>query len=223
EIAKSYRDGRSSRVDTEHLWRSDGTSFPVIYFSYPVKENGNITGAVVTFLDVTEQKKAEEELIRLKNDLELQVKQRTTELADKVEKLDNSQRAMLYMVEDLNQITLELKQERARLKETNTELEAFTYSVSHDLRAPLRAIGGYSGFLLEDYAEKLDDEGKRFIQTIQDNASKMDRLITDLLNLSRVSRNSLNISKTNMKQLAEAILHETATDGQKESFQIVVG
>lgn len=223
EIAKSYRDGRSSRVDTEHLWRSDGTSFPVIYFSYPVKENGNITGAVVTFLDVTEQKKAEEELIRLKNDLELQVKQRTTELADKVEKLDNSQRAMLYMVEDLNQITLELKQERARLKETNTELEAFTYSVSHDLRAPLRAIGGYSGFLLEDYAEKLDDEGKRFIQTIQDNASKMDRLITDLLNLSRVSRNNLNITKTNMKQLAEAILHETATDSQKESFQIVVG
>lgn len=223
EIYKAFRKGTGTHRDDEIFWKADGTSFPVEFFSYPIRKNGIVTGSVVTFRDITERKEAENELIRLKKHLEEEVNQRTAELADKVQKLDRSQRAMLYMVEDLNHITSELKQERAKLEAANTELEAFTYSVSHDLRAPLRAINGYSGFLLEDYAEQLDDEGKRFIHTIAENASKMDRLITDLLNLSRVSRSSLNITKTNMKQLALAILHETASEEEKKSFEIHVG
>lgn len=222
-IFKSFRNKTGIHRDDEVFWKTDGTSFPVEYFSHPFHKNGKVTGAVVTFMDITERKKSENELILLKQQLEKEVAQRTAELADKVQKLDRSQRAMLYMVEDLNQITHELKQERTKLEAANTELEAFTYSVSHDLRAPLRAINGYSGFLLEDYAEILDDTGKQFIQTIRDNATKMDKLITDLLNLSRVSRSSLNISKTDMKQLALAILHETGTDREKNSFEITVG
>jgi PAS domain S-box-containing protein len=223
EIYKAFRKGTGTHRDDEIFWKADGTSFPVEFFSYPIRKNGIVTGSVITFRDITERKEAENELIRLKKNLEKEVNQRTAELADKVQKLDRSQRAMLYMVEDLNHITSELKQERTKLEAANTELEAFTYSVSHDLRAPLRAINGYSGFLLEDYAEQLDDEGKRFIHTIAENASKMDRLITDLLNLSRVSRSSLNITKTNMKQLALAILHETASEEEKKSFEITVG
>jgi PAS domain S-box-containing protein len=223
EIYYAFKKGVGVHNDDEIFWKANGSSFPVEYFAHPVIKNGIVTGFVVTFWDITERKKAENELIRLKNDLETEVNQRTTELADKVQKLDRSQKAMLYMVEDLNQITAELKNERAKLEMANTELEAFIYSVSHDLRAPLRAINGYAGFLAEDYAEKLDDEGKRYIDTIKASAVKMDRLITDLLNLSRVSRSSLKIAKTDMKQLALAILHETASEEEKKSFEITVG
>jgi PAS domain S-box-containing protein len=223
EIHKAFRNGTGTHRDDEVFWKADGTPFTVEYFSHPIRKNGMVTGSVITFWDIAERKEAENELIRLKNHLKKEVDLRTAELADKVQKLDRSQRAMLYMVEDLNHITSELKQERAKLEAANTELEAFTYSVSHDLRAPLRAVKGYSGFLLEDYAEKLDDEGKRFIHTISENASKMDRLITDLLNLSRVSRSSLSFSKTNMKQLAQAVTHETASEEEKKNFTITIG
>jgi len=223
QIYKAFKEETGTNSSDEIFWRFDGTSFQTEYFSHPFRKNGKVTGSVVTFWDITERKKAENELIRLKNHLEKEVDQRTTELADKVHKLDKSQRAMLYMVEDLNQITQTLKQERAKLEAANTELEAFTYSVSHDLRAPLRAIKGFSGFLLEDYKEKLDDDGRQYIHIISENASKMDRLITDLLNLSRVSRSSLKITRTDMKQLALAILHETASGEEKKDFDISVG
>ncbi|MGM0378095.1 MAG: sensor histidine kinase, partial [Bacteroidota bacterium] len=150
------------------------------------------------------------------------VAERTAELQEKVEKLDKSQKAMLYMVEDLNNITAELKAERRKLEFTNRELEAFTYSVSHDLRAPLRAINGYSNFLIEDYAPKLDEEGKRFIETIRANATKMDRLISDLLNLSRVSRTSLNYSEVDMKATAISIFREIASAEEQRTFDFSV-
>ncbi len=223
EIFKAIREGKGAHRENEVFWKSDGTSFPVEYFSHPIQSNGEVTGSVVTFWNIAERKKAEDALIQMKINLEKVVDQRRAELAEKVHKLDKSQKAMLYMVEDMNQITHELKQERTKLEAANTELEAFTYSVSHDLRAPLRAIKGFSGFLLEDYKEKLDDDGRQYIHIISENASKMDRLITDLLNLSRVSRSSLKMTKTDMKQLALAILHETASEEEKKEFNITVG
>nr|WP_317041209.1 ATP-binding protein [Mariniphaga anaerophila] len=159
------------------------------------------------------------ELLKLKNELEAKVALRTKELQEKVVKLDKSQKAMLFMVEDLSNITVELKKERKKLEFSNKELEAFAYSVSHDLRAPLRAINGYSNFLLEDYAKLLDDEGKRFINTIRENATKMDQLISDMLNLSRVSRASLNLSEVNMASIVKSIYNETANEKEKKQFE----
>jgi light-regulated signal transduction histidine kinase (bacteriophytochrome) len=69
----------------------------------------------------------------------------------------------------------------SQLEAANKELEAFAYSVSHDLRAPLRAVDGFSKFVLEDYENKLDSEGKRLLNLIRSNIQKMDQLITDLL------------------------------------------
>ncbi len=126
------------------------------------------------------------------------------------------------MVEDLNEITDELKAERKKLEEVNQELEAFTYSVSHDLRAPLRAINGFSKFLLEDYSTRLDDEGRRYLDTIRDNAAKMDQLITDLLNLSRISRTEVKLEEIEMGELAKSIYHEVATAGEKDEFDVVI-
>lgn len=219
----TYKTGVPAHSENIFLHRADGEKFRAEFVSLPIRQNKKIAGSVVTFWDITERKKAEEELFRLKNELEIKVNQRTVELQDKVNKLDKSQTAMLYMVEDLNRITTELKNERQKLQFSNEELEAFTYSVSHDLRAPLRAIKGFSNYLYEDYSEKLDDEGKRFVDTIRSNASKMDRLITTLLDLSRVSRVKLNYSEVDMKAVAQSMFMETASEKEKEQFEIDFG
>ncbi|RIH63150.1 PAS domain S-box protein [Mariniphaga sediminis] len=222
KIYQAFKENRGTHSDDEVLWRADGTSFPVEYFSYPFRKNGKITGSVVTFWDISHRKKAEAELIGLKDELEKQVTQRTNELEEKVQKLDKSQKAMLYMVEDLNSITAELKDGRRKLQLANQELEAFTYSVSHDLRAPLRAINGFSNFLMEDYADQLDDEGKRFINTIRDNATKMDMLISDLLNLSRVSRTNLSLGKIDITETVRSVYHDIVTQKEQETFEFII-
>ncbi|MGD9930606.1 MAG: transporter substrate-binding domain-containing protein [Mangrovibacterium sp.] len=214
--------GKGTHVEDEVFWRSDHTSFQVEYFSYPIRQGDDILGTVVTFWDITERKKAEAELRKLKDHLEEQVNERTAQLEEQIRKLNKSQQALLYMVEDLNEVTLELKEERHKLELSNQELDAFSYSVSHDLRSPLRAINGYSEFLLEDYAEQLDDEGKRFLDVIRNNASKMDRLITDMLNLSRISRTDMRLSAINMTKLAGAVFEEIATAAEKNDFELVV-
>lgn len=218
--ALSNQTGTFSENDV--FWTTQGHAFPVEFYSYPVIKEGKISGAVVAFLDITERKKAEESLQDIRRKLEEEVAQRTLELKEKVEKLDKSQRAMLFMVEDLNKITAELKLERKKLEISNKELEAFTYSVSHDLRAPLRAIDGYAKFLLEDYAAKLDDEGKRFIDTICQNAEKMDLLISDMLNLSRVSRTEMKYFEVDMEGLIRAVYAEAATPAERQEFQLII-
>ncbi len=222
QIYKAFKNGTGTHSTDEVFWRSDGTGFPTEYFSYPIRQKGIITGSVVTFWDISERKRTENELIKLKDKLEEQVAQRTTELEEKIQKLDKSQKAMLYMVEDLNAITSELKVERRKLEAANHELEAFTYSVSHDLRAPLRAINGFSKFLLEDYAEKLDNEGKRFISTICENASKMDQLITDLLNLSRVSKSEMRFTKIDMTTIAWSMYSEMVSKVEQNTFDVTI-
>ncbi len=95
-----------------------------------------------------------------------------------------------------------------RVKHRTEELESFTYSVSHDLRAPLRAINGYAKMFEEDYIDKLDDEAKRLLGVIQDNAKKMGTLIDELLAFSRLGRKELNKTKVNTKELTENIIDE---------------
>ena len=110
----------------------------------------------------------------------------------------------------------------SQLEAANKELEAFSYSVSHDLRAPLRAVDGFSKFVLEDYEDKLDSEGKRLLKLIRSNTQKMDQLITDLLALSRVTRNELNFSDINMTQMAISMFNETAAPDVHDKISLKV-
>lgn len=99
-------------------------------------------------------------------------------------------------------------QRTAQLETVNKELEAFSYSVSHDLRAPLRAVNGYAKILEEDYEPLFNEEGKRLLSNIQYNAQKMGILIDDLLALSRLGKKELAISSIDMKDLSENVVND---------------
>lgn len=110
--------------------------------------------------------------------------------------------------EQIRLLNAELEINIQQLETTNSELESFSYSVSHDLRAPLRAMNGYSKMLEEDYATVFDSEGKRLLGNIQFNARKMGNLIDDLLTFSRLGRKEVVKSSTNNKELVNDVLNE---------------
>src|SRR5256714_14968465 len=95
-----------------------------------------------------------------------------------------------------------------QLSQSNSELERFSYSVSHDLRAPLRAINGYAQAVLEDYAAALDPEGQRFLAIIRDSAKRGGELIDALLNFSRLRRQTLAVEPVDLTELARAVVEE---------------
>jgi PAS domain S-box-containing protein len=114
--------------------------------------------------------------------------------------------------EEVRKLNAELEQrvrERtAELETTARELDAFAYSVSHDLRAPLRSIHGFSRFLEEDYADRLDEDGLEYVARIKSSVAKMGQLIDDLLRLSRATRTELNREPVDISALASEIIEE---------------
>jgi signal transduction histidine kinase len=152
-----------------------------------VNDLGQLLKMYGTIQDITEQKKIQDEIKKLNDELEVRVLERT-----------------------------------AQLEAANKELEAFSYSVSHDLRAPLRAIHGFTQILIEDYQSNLDDEGKRVCAVIQENALQMGQLVDDLLKFSQLNRIDIQFSAIDMKNIATSVYAEQTTpeERQKIDFQI---
>ena len=150
--------------------------------------------AVVFVRDITERKQAQEALQNLMADLELRVKERTQELSEANESLQAA----------------------------NKELESFSYSVSHDLRAPLRAIDGFSLMMLQGYADKLDDEGKRKLNVIRTSTQQMGRLIDDLLAFSRMGRKEMVHASLDIEALVRSVWRELALVNPERRIQFSV-
>ena len=124
-------------------------------------------------------------------------------------RVDISRRQRENEVKELNRDLEQRVEERtAQLEATNRELDAFAYSVSHDLRAPLRSISGFSEALLEEYGHKLDDQGKTYLRYLQEGSHEMSELIDGLLMLSRSTRGGLAPERVDLSALATAVAIE---------------
>ncbi len=113
------------------------------------------------------------------------------------------------------ELEIKVSQRTAQLQKANEEMSAFTYSVSHDLRAPLRGIIGFTDILVEDYVEKLDDEAKRLTQVIKQNASNMAQLIDDLLTFSRMGKQEMVKVPVDIQVLVNEIIETTVKQNNK--------
>jgi PAS domain S-box-containing protein len=144
-------------------------------------------GLLGVSVDITERKRAEDEIRKLNENLEQTVAERTI-----------------------------------RLEAANKELEAFAYSVSHDLRAPLRGIDGWSQALLEDYADKLDERGKGYLATVRGETQRMGQLIDDMLELSRVTRAEMRAETVDLSALAGSIITELRRRAPAHPLEIII-
>jgi PAS domain S-box-containing protein len=152
---------------------------------------GEVVGFTKVMRDLTEAKQMEEEL------------------RDSREKLRSH----------ADELELRVRDRTAKLQETISELEAFSYSVSHDLRAPLRAMQGYSQFLAEDYADKLDETGKDYVRRISTAATRLDKLIQDILTYSRVARAEIESKPVDLGKLITEVI-QSYVSFQRAHIQI---
>ena len=116
----------------------------------------------------------------------------------------------------------ELKKHMKELKRANRDLEDFTSTVSHDLKAPLRSIQGYSMLLLEDYADKLDETGRDYLNKVKEAVERMVTLIEDLLKLSRVGRKFTEVEKVDLNELMEEIKSDLSARIEERGGEVVV-
>lgn len=140
------------------------------------------------------------------------IRYKIAELTNQIDKKKQAEEALQKAHDELE---IRVGERTAELRAANTELEAFSYSVSHDLRAPLRGIDGFSQVLLEDYVDALDEKAKHYLQRVRAGTQNMGRLIDDLLNLSRIGRQPMEKKTVNLETIAREA-YKTLEDEWKE-------
>ncbi len=175
-----------------------------------LNERGEIIEIFSVGSDITDRKRAEEALKKLNDESEQRVAARTAELNNKVGEAEKLNRAMVNLLEDLQSQHRRAENAAQRLEVVNEELKSFSYTVSHDLRAPLRAMDGFSRALMEDYGESLDDRAGDYIARICGGAVHMGKMIDGLLALSRATRVELRRERVNLSALAAEVMEEFA-------------
>ena len=180
-----------------------------VYMVMPMIAGGELIGAV-SFGGETAKFPDEQKSI---------AREVATQLAIAVRQARLYERVKLHSEE----LELRVRERTAELQAANTELDAFSYSVSHDLRAPLRAVDGYARMLEEDYGGKLDAEGNRLLGVVRTSSRQMGRLIDDLLAFSRLGREPLRTRPVQLDSLVQQIIDETRLSHNGRTIDFVVG
>jgi PAS domain S-box-containing protein len=185
----------------------------------PVADQGYVN---VYGFDITGRKRAEEELRRHREHLEELVAARTAELDKRIAESEGLNRAMTNLLEDLQATNRNLEEATRKLEEANAELESFAYSVSHDLRAPLRAVDGFSRILQGEYASELSPEARHYLDLVQENACQMGQLIDDLLAFSRLSRKPLTKHSVSPADRVRQVLEDLWQEQEGRQVEIII-
>jgi signal transduction histidine kinase len=172
--------------------------------------------------DFVRLKKKGIEQSSLTEQLRDRVEKTEREIYERAQELQEANKQLRTANDELEQREIELNRKSLALEASNKELESFTYSVSHDLRAPLRAIDGFSRMLLEDCSEMLSVEGKRFLDIVRTNTQKMGHLIDDLLTLSRLGKLETRFSIVDVGQLVREVVGEFVRDQLINETEVIV-
>jgi PAS domain S-box-containing protein len=174
--------------------------------------DGNADQIVGIAMDITRRRKIEQELEKYRAGLEQQVADRTVELRDLNRVLRAEVEERLRAESEVRMLNIDLEARVAertqQLRAAVEDLEGFSYSVSHDLRAPLRAIDNFSNILLNNHAEGLDEEGKRLFGVVRKNARTMSQLINDMLAFAKAGQRDLVLEEVDIAAVAKDVWHE---------------
>jgi hypothetical protein len=194
---------------------------------YSVSAYSPMKGYFATvFEDITERKLAEEALRKAHDVLEQRVRARTSELARTNEELETEIAERVSAETEVRTLNRELEQRvidrTAQLETANKELESFSYSVSHDLRAPLRSIEGFTQAIEEEQADRLDHAGRDYLRRVRAAALKMTRLIDAMLDLSRLSSGELRRVSVDLSALAEDVAKDLRRTQPERVVEFVI-
>ncbi len=209
--------------EERRLLTYDGRAIETQLHALPETDSmGRVIGTRAMYMDISERKRVERALRELNEELERRVVERTRELKERADENETLNQGMLAMLEDLREINLRYRETAQQLQQANAELEAFAYSVSHDLRAPLRAIDGFAQVLEEDYGSQLGTDGQHYLERVRAGSRRMGQLIDDLLTLSRLGRRELTRETLNLTALIQKIYELFAEEraGREIDFRV---
>ncbi len=212
ELLRHLHTGKKEKIIFETVHQRKNKSLYHVEVHIELLNLGYKPLFLAIILDLTERRKNELEQKKYRKSLEDLVENRTIELEKQTKQLKKSQRAMIYLLEDVNLARKELQEANYALQMANKDLEAFSYSVSHDLKAPLRAIEGFLKIIMAKYSEFIDDEGKELFFLILNNVSRMKELIDGLLQFSHVHRKKIVYSEINIEQIFKKVYGELSKD-----------
>jgi two-component system sensor histidine kinase/response regulator len=226
QLALAVETGRSE--DEGWLVRKDGSRFLAhAVITVMRDDSGKLMGFSKVTRDITALKRAEETIQRANAELELRVAERTTQLAQANRLLESELTERKRAQEEIRQLNAGLErrvaERTAELKAANRELEAFTYSVAHDLRAPLRHINGFSQILIEELGEGLSKQAHEYLDRIRNATARMERLIDDLLELARLGRQAMTWQQVDLQELVGEVLQELEPEVNGRAIEWHVG